>query len=99
MNRWWGNTVAFISSSYLIGYFVYLLSRVNDPFEGLHNDWRIIRSDYPYLVGSWDSQYLLALIILCGSIFYLARPMLRRNVLRRTAITNRTVARRAFFSL
>jgi hypothetical protein len=79
LNRWWGNIVALILSSYLIGYFVYLLSRMSDPLEGLRNDWRIIRSDYPYFVGSWDSQYLFALIILCCSIFYLARTILRRN--------------------
>jgi hypothetical protein len=43
---------------------------------------------YPYIVGSWDSQYLFALIILCCSIFYLTRSILRRNALRRAAYNN-----------
>jgi hypothetical protein len=37
------------------------------------------------IFGSWDSQYLFVLIILCCSIFYLARAILRRHALRRTA--------------
>ncbi len=84
-NRWWGNTTAFILACYLIGSFIYLLSRIEDPMAGLRGDWRIIRMDYPYIVGSWDSQYLFALIILCCSIFYFARTILRRNALHRTA--------------
>jgi hypothetical protein len=84
MNRWWGNTIAFVLAVYLVGLFVYLLSRIQDPLAGLRGDWRLIRMDYPYVVGSWDSQYLFALIILCCSVFYLARAILRRNSLRRT---------------
>jgi hypothetical protein len=84
LNRWWGNTAALLLSSYLIGYFIYLLSRI-DALEGLRNDWKVIRREYPYIVGSWDSQYLFALIILCCSIFYLTRSILRRNALRRAA--------------
>jgi hypothetical protein len=87
-NRWWGNAIAFVLAGYLIGSFVYLLSRIEDPVAGLRGDWRLIRKFYPYIVGSWDSQYLFALIILCCSIFYLARAILRRNSLRRTADNN-----------
>ena len=83
MNRWWGNTIAFVLAGYLIGSFVYLLSRIEDPMAGLRGDWRLIRMYYPYMVGSWDSQYLFAFIILCCSVFYLARAILRRNSLRR----------------
>ena len=85
VNRWWGNTIAFGLAGYLIGSFIYLLSRTEDPVAGLRGDWRLIRMHYPYIVGSWDSQYLFALIILCCSIFYLTRSILRRNALRHAA--------------
>ena len=85
VNRWWGNTTAIILTGYLTGSFVYLLSRVEDPVAGLRGDWRLIRTDYPYIVGSWDSQYVFALIVFCCSIFYLARTILRWNSSRRTA--------------
>jgi hypothetical protein len=68
-NQWWGNTTAFVLAGYLIGSFIYLLWRIEDPVAGLRGDWRLIRMHYPYIVGSWDSQYLFALIILCCSIF------------------------------
>jgi hypothetical protein len=85
LNRWWGNTTAFVLAGYLIGSFVYLLSRIDDPIAALRGDWRLIRRYYPYIVDSWDSQCLFALIILCCSGFYLATAILRRNSLRRTA--------------
>ena len=85
VNRWWGNTISFALAGYLVGSFLYLLLRMEDPVAGLRGDWRLIRMDYPYFVGSWDSQYLLALIILCCSNFYLARAILRRHALHRTA--------------
>ena len=81
VNRWWGNTTALVLAGYLMGSFLYLLSRMEDPPAGLRGDWRLIRMHYPYIVGSWDSQYLFALIILCCSIFYLTRSILRRNAL------------------
>ena len=85
VNRWWGNTTAFVLAGYLLGSFIYLFSRIEDPVAGLRGDWRLIRMEYPYIVGSWDSQYLFALIILCCSIFYLASAILRRNSLHRAA--------------
>jgi hypothetical protein len=76
-NRWWGNIVALILSSYLIGYFLHLLSIIYDPWEGLRNDWKSIRANNPHIVGSWDSQYVFALIIICCSGFFLTRRILR----------------------
>ena len=81
VNRWWGRATAFVLASYLIGSFIYLFLRIKDPIGGLRDDWILIRRDYPYIVGSWDSQYLFALVILCCSIFYLARAVLRRSPL------------------
>ena len=76
-DRWWGNVVALILGGYLIGYFLYLLSIIDDPWERLRATWETSRVDYPYLVGSWDSQYVFALLILCCSGFFLARGILR----------------------
>jgi hypothetical protein len=84
-NRWWGNIAALVLGGYLVGYFFYLLSIIYDPWQGLRNDWKTIRVDYPYNVGSWDSQYLLALIIFCCSGFFLTRSILRWRASRRTA--------------
>jgi hypothetical protein len=86
INRWWGYTIAVALSGYIIGYAVYLFSIVDDAVAGLRADWKIIRMFYPYIVGSWDSQYLFALVILCCSTSYLARDILRRTALRRTAL-------------
>ncbi|HXM36114.1 MAG TPA: hypothetical protein VN920_13060 [Pyrinomonadaceae bacterium] len=80
--------MALVLAGYLLGLFIYLLSRIEDPVAGLRGDWRLIRMDYPYIVGSWDSQYLFALIVLCCSIFYLARAILRRNAFHRAADNN-----------
>lgn len=66
-NRWWGNTIALFLSGYLIGHFIHILLIIDDPVMALRYDWKVIRMDYPYLVGSWDSQYLFALIVFCYS--------------------------------
>jgi hypothetical protein len=75
-NRWWGNTVALLVSGYLLGYFVHILLMSDDPVMALGYDWKVIRMDYPYLVGSWDSQYLFALIVFCYSALSLKRNFL-----------------------
>src|SRR5436309_10755973 len=90
VNRWWGNTISFALAGYLVGSFLYLLLQMEDPVAGLRGDWRLIRMAYPYIVGSWDSQYLVALIILCCSVSYLTRAILRRHTLHRTADNNST---------
>jgi hypothetical protein len=47
----------------------------------LHYEWLSLKQG-PF-IDSWDGQF--ALIMLCSSIFYLARATLSRNALRRTA--------------
>ena len=84
-NRWWGATVALFLSGYLVGYFVHILLIIDEPVTALRNDWKLTLKDYPYIVGSGDSQYLFALIILCCSTFYLTRAILRWNASRRAA--------------
>ena len=84
MNRWWGSVVALVLTGYLVGYFLSLLSRI-DAWQGLRNDWKLIRADYPFIVGSWDSQYAFALVIFCCSGFFITRDILRWHALRRAA--------------
>lgn len=79
-NRWWSNTIALLVSGYLIGYFVHILLMLDDPVTTLRYDWKVILMDYPYLVGSWDSQYLFALIVFCYSALSLKRNFLSRKV-------------------
>ena len=85
MNRWWGNVASLALSGYLFGYFLHLVMACYQPWECLRNDWKIIRGNYPHIVGSWDSQYFFALIIFCCSGFFLARGILRSGASRRTA--------------
>lgn len=66
-NRWWSNTIALFLSGYLIGHFIHILLIIDDPVMALRYDWKVIRMDYPCLVGSWDCQYLFALIVFCYS--------------------------------
>jgi len=84
MNLIWANCVSCILSSYLLGYFVWLF--VSYP-AGLrvafHYEWLSLKRQ-PF-IASWDSQYLLAFIILSCSVIYLARAILRLKALRSTA--------------
>ena len=84
-NRWWANIAALILSGYLIGYFIHLLSIIADPWNGLRTDWKLMGVEYPYIVGSWDSQYIFALIVFCCSGFFVTRGILRWRALRRAA--------------
>lgn len=79
-NRWWGNTIALLLSGYLISYFVHLLLMLDDPVTALGYGWESIRMHYPYLVGSWDSQYLFALIVFCYSALLLKKNFLSQKV-------------------
>lgn len=79
-NRWWGNTIALLLSGYLISYFVHILLMIDDPLTALSYDWKVIQMDYPYLVGSGDSQYLFALIVFCHSTLSLKKNFLSRKV-------------------
>lgn len=80
-NRWWGNTIALLLSGYLICYFLHILLMIDDPVTALSYDWKVIQMDYPYLVGSWDSQYLFALIVFCYSALSLKRNFRSRKVM------------------
>jgi hypothetical protein len=84
LNRWWGSMIALVLAAMVIGYVVHLFSLGDGVMAGLRADWKIIRMLYPYFVGSWDSQFVFALIILCFSAFCLSRDILRRNAVPRS---------------
>jgi hypothetical protein len=84
-NRWWGNIVSLVLSGYLLGYFLHILIVIYPPWDALRTSWQLMRHDYPYIVRSWESQYMLALVIFCVSAFFLIRGILRWNALRRAA--------------
>jgi hypothetical protein len=72
--------IALLLSGYLISYFVHILLMIDDPVTALSYDWKIIRMYYPYLIGSWHSQYLFALIVFCNSALSLKRNFLSRKL-------------------
>jgi hypothetical protein len=85
LGRVWSYVIAFALGSYMFAYFVYLfiVSGVT-----VLQEWNSLRNSETYLVSSFDSQYILALIISCFAAFYLMRDILRRTALRGTASNN-----------
>jgi hypothetical protein len=84
IGRTWANCVSCILSGYLIGYFVWLFAIYPGGIRlALYYEW--LSLEQGAFIDSWDFQYLFALIILCGSIFYLMRATLHRNFLLRPA--------------
>ena len=79
LNRWWGYMVAMVVASCILGWVVYLFSTGESVMAGLRADWKIIQMWYPYFVGSWDSQYVFAAVIVFCSALYLTRYILRQN--------------------
>ena len=75
-NRWWGNTVALLTSGCFIGYFVHVLL-IDDRVIALRYDWALFWLNHLYLVGS---QYLFALIVFCYSAFSLKKNFLSRKL-------------------
>jgi hypothetical protein len=74
-----GNTIALFLSAYLIDTSFTFSSIIDDPVMALRYDWKVIRMDYQYLIGS-NSQYLFALIVFCYSALSLKRNFLSRKV-------------------
>ncbi len=80
LKRFSSNAGALTLCSYLLACVLYLFRITNG---ALVQEWRYLRRFTPYVVGSWHSQYVFALIILCFATFYLARDILPTNGLRR----------------
>lgn len=79
-NRWWGNTLALLVSGYLLGYFAHMLLMLDDPVTALRYEWELIGRYSPYLIGSWDSQYLFALVVFCYSALSLKKNFPWRTI-------------------
>jgi hypothetical protein len=83
INRIWASCVSGVLSGYLVGYFVWLFAIYPQSiWVALHYEWLSLKQG-PFM-DSWDGQYLFAFIILCCSMFYLARATRRRSAQRRT---------------
>lgn len=76
LSRAWSYVIALALGGYMFGYFVYLFA-VSD--ATLLKEWRYLQKYEPYIVGSFDSQYILALIISSFAAFYLAQNVLRKE--------------------
>ena len=85
LNRAWSYVIAFALGGYMVAHFVYLFIMSG---ASLLQEWRYLQKYEPYIVGSFDSQYILALIISGFAAYYLARDIMRRNASRRTASNN-----------
>ena len=75
-NRWWGNTVALLSSGCFFVYFLRLLL-IDDLAANPRYDEIFFWIDHPYLFGF---QYLFALIVICYSAASLKRNFLSRQI-------------------
>jgi hypothetical protein len=84
LNRFLGSVIALLITGHLLGIVGYYFAVHPDSF---HYHWLFLRTaaSEPFHVLSWHGQYLFALIILCYSICYLTRTILRRKVLQRMA--------------
>jgi hypothetical protein len=85
LSKVWAYVVTLTLTGYMIGRFVYLVLVSN---VTLLQEWKYLRKYEPYIVGSWDSQYLFGLVIFCFAGFYLVHDIYRTNALRRTADNN-----------
>jgi len=72
----WSNIAAVVLAGYMVAYFVYLVIVSN---VTLAQEWRYLRQFEPYLVGSFDSQYVFALILFSFGVYYSWRQLSYRN--------------------
>ena len=66
IGRAWSDLAAVTLSAYMVIRFIYLFAMWNGSWQ-----WSFLSKYEPYFVGSYESQYLLALVILCVGVFYL----------------------------
>ena len=71
--RVWGYLASVGITGYMVIRFVYLIAIWNGSSL---QEWVFLRKYEPYLVGSYESQYLFGLILLCLGIFYLTQNIL-----------------------
>ena len=66
IGRAWSDLAAVSLSAYMVIRFIYLWATWNDSWQ-----WSFLSKYEPYFVSSYESQYLLALVIFCAGAFYL----------------------------
>ena len=76
LDRIWSYLTAIGISGYIIARFVYLFAVWDGTW---FQEWAYLRKYEPYFVGSYESQVLLALIVLAGGLYYLARVVWQRH--------------------
>jgi hypothetical protein len=76
IGKLWSNIVALLLAGYMVAHFVYLVSFSSVTFA---QEWKYLRQFEPYLVGSFDSQYVLALILFSFAVYYSLRRMSQRE--------------------
>lgn len=81
VNGWWANTVALLLTGYLIGYFVRLFVFFEHPLSIFMNCLKLLERQYPYFVASWESQYLLAVVVFIWAMLSLKSNLQSRKVL------------------
>ena len=74
MGKTWSDLAAVSLSAYMVICFVYLFAMWNGSWQ-----WSFLSKYEPYFVGSYESQYLLALVILCVGVFYLMVGTMHRK--------------------
>ena len=72
MRRTWSDLAAVGLSAYMVIRFIYLFAILNGDWQ-----WSFLSKYEPRFVGSYESQYLLASIILCVGVFHLMARILR----------------------
>jgi len=76
-NRWWGNTVALLTTGCFVGNFIQVLL-TDDPVTTMRYDWIVFGIDHPYLVGC---QYVFGLIVFAYSALSLKRNFVSRKLM------------------
>ena len=76
-NRWWGNTIALLSSGFIIGYFAYVLLISDNPALALIGSCRFTRPGYLNILDSLENYYPFALIVFSFSAISLHRDLFK----------------------
>jgi hypothetical protein len=75
MGRVWSDLAAVSLSGYMVIHFIYLFAMWNGSWQ-----WSFLSKYESYFVGSYESQFLLALVILCIGVFYLMAGILCQTI-------------------
>ena len=75
MGKTWSELTAVSLSAYMVIRFIYLFAIWSSGWQ-----WSFLSKYEPYFVGSYESQYLLAVVILCAGVFCLTARIWRRNI-------------------